>query len=70
MPSLIKKNTFLEIFIEEDVIFKVHLPYPPSFILEVTLPLRGNDRIEADLKKKEKEEADLRRMIKELQNQK
>ena len=31
---------------------------------------RENDRIEADLKKKEKEEADLRRMIKELQNQK
>ena len=31
---------------------------------------RENDRIEAELKKKGKEEADLRRMIKELQNQK
>ena len=31
---------------------------------------RENYRIEADLKKKEKDEADLRNMIKELQNQK
>ena len=31
---------------------------------------RENDRREAELKKKEKEEADLRRMIRELQNNK
>ena len=31
---------------------------------------RENDRREAELKKKEKEEADLRRMIRELQNYK
>ena len=47
------------------------MPGQDSAMEKATAALkRENDRREAELKKKDKEEADLRRMIRELQNSK